>query len=271
VLASLSTGLPLILANRFEPERPLREGFATSTWLARDLETGGLAVVKTLHRDMRRERVVAEWFAEQPALLARLDHPSVVRLLHDGSGDEPPFFATEHLPGGSLEDLLAGGRHLGEREVARMALEVLGALEHAHAHGVLHGGLKPGNILFDGHGHACLTDFGPSREQLRAITMVGSTAGASMFLAPEQGAIPVPLGVGTDLYALGAIALHALTRGSPLALLGPDRDAELAKVREPLRGVLDRATRPDLSARFGSAREMAAALRDAVGVTSPER
>jgi serine/threonine protein kinase len=141
---------------------------------------------------MRREATV----------LTELDHPHVVRVLevlHDGDG---VAIAMQYAPGGSLDDLLAERGRLAPAQVVAVAAPVADALASAHRRGVLHGDVKPANILFTSDGEPLLTDFGVART-LGLVTS-DQVSGTAEYLAPEllDGAQPDPR---ADVYALAVV------------------------------------------------------------------
>ncbi|HKY67109.1 MAG TPA: serine/threonine-protein kinase, partial [Acidimicrobiales bacterium] len=209
---------------------------------------------------MRREATV----------LTELDHPHVVRVLevlHDGDG---MAIAMQYAPGGSLADLLAERGRLSAGQVVAVAAPVADALASAHRRAVLHGDVKPANILFTSDGEPLLTDFGVART-LGSVTS-DQVSGTAEYLAPEllDGAAPDPR---ADVYALAVVCYQALTGRPPYT--GPvplavaraadaglhDRLEDDPAVPAPLAAVVERAMARDPDERFATADELARALR----------
>ncbi len=140
------------------------------------------------------------------AVLADVDHPGLVRLL--GHGHDPatgtPWVARTFVEGEPLDDWAAGRP---PEEVGAVLAALLPALQHLHDRGLVHGDLKPANVLVDGAGLPHLTDFG-----LSGVAGASSAAGSLFFVAPEVlgGA---PRGPAADLFAAG-VMLHALLTGA---------------------------------------------------------
>ena len=156
---------------------------------------------------MRREATV----------LTELDHPHVVRVLevlHDGDG---VAIAMQYAPGGSLADLLAERGRLDPGQVVAVAAPVADALASAHRRGVLHGDVKPANILFTSDGEPLLGDFGVART-LGLVTSE-QIVGTAEYLAPEllDGAHPDPR---ADVYSLAVVCYQALTGRPPYTRRG---------------------------------------------------
>lgn len=147
-------------------------------------------------------------------LLARLDHPGLVRVHSADFSGEAPAFVLELLEGGSLQDRIQTGP-MPLDEARRVAEQVGEAVGYLHREGVLHRDLKPLNVLFDGQGNARLTDFGLARARgALTLTQTGELLGTPGYMAPEQVTDPRLVDARSDVYALGAI-LFALLTGSP--------------------------------------------------------
>lgn len=230
-------------------------------------------------RDLGRQRLERE-----AAALARVDHPNVVRLLGAGVAGGAPWLAMEYLATGrSLDDELAARAERREPFASHEILHIVGALleglEAAHTLGLVHRDVKPENVmLVPGAAESApdivkLLDFG--------LVKLGADRGRSMALgtpthmAPEQLA-GRDLGPWTDLYAVGVIAFELLTGALPFdgetasAVLreraAPQHDpfARAPDLAPPLAAFLARALAHDPADRFRAAREMRAALADAL-------
>jgi serine/threonine protein kinase len=167
-------------------------------------------------------------------LLARLDHPGIVRLLDAGEEDGAPWLVTEALPGGTLADL-------GPRpplEALWYASRVASALAHAHAAGVIHRDLKPSNVLLDASGSPRVVDFGLARDAAGVGDLTGSGAllGSLGYAAPEQVGGAKKADAKADVWALGAL-LHALLTGHPPYADAPTLGAWLARARSGFPGL----------------------------------
>ncbi|GGO70900.1 serine/threonine-protein kinase [Nocardioides deserti] len=150
-------------------------------------------------------------FEAEARLLARLDHPGLVRLLDVGTKRGRPYFVLELVDGGTVAALLPDAP-LDPSLVARVGAQVAEALAHAHARGVVHRDVKPANVLLTSEGAAKLADFGIARllgEDI-GVTRTGHTVGTIAYLAPEQ-VRGEGVGPAVDVYALGLLLLEALT------------------------------------------------------------
>ncbi|HEX5387616.1 MAG TPA: serine/threonine-protein kinase [Gemmatimonadales bacterium] len=201
-------------------ERPLGQGGMGTVWLGQrsDGRFDGAAAIKFLNFPLLsptgRER-----FRREGTLLARLTHPGIARLIDAGvSDDDQPFLVLEYIDGRHLERY-CDEEHLPPDRRLRLFLEVLGAVEHAHANLIIHRDLKPSNILVTREGRTKLLDFGIAK----LLNSEGEAAGHATrsesgtraltpeYAAPEQVA-GGPVTVATDIYALGVV-LYVLLAG----------------------------------------------------------
>ena len=193
-----------------------------AVWQATQTNTGRTVAIK--HYDRRQ----ADWplMAREVEKLASLDSArNIVRLIEVGWDDEQPWFVMERLTGGSLADRVRQGP-LPVETAVRLASEIARGLRQAHAAGVLHCDLKPGNVLLDAddiaQAEARLCDFG----QARLATDESPALGTLYYMAPEQVARDARPDARWDVFAFGAV-LHEMLTGRP-----PHRtrqtDAELA-------------------------------------------
>lgn len=173
-------------------------------------ETDGAAVALKLLRPARGAPTPSEEerFLREARLLARLDHPGIVRLLGAGRDDGILWHLTEALFGGSLAEL---GRQPPARALELVA-GVARALAHAHAVGIVHRDLKPTNVLLDKSGRPRVVDFGLARDSRSDSSAM--LIGTLHWAAPEQLVSAGRVDHKADVWALGAI-LHGLLVGEP--------------------------------------------------------
>ncbi|MFI0965299.1 protein kinase [Streptomyces sp. NPDC021080] len=208
-------GTGRLVAGRYRLLAKLGHGGMGTVWRARDeIMDREVAVKEPRVPDClpERERADAhERMRREARAAARLDHPAVVNVHDVAVVDGQPWIVMELVRGRSLGDALREGT-LGSREAARVGLEVLGALEAAHAAGVLHRDVKPDNVLLGPHGRVVLTDFGIARtEGETSLTDTGGFVGSPEYIAPER-VLGVRPGPASDLWSLGVV-LYAATEG----------------------------------------------------------
>ncbi|MFI9342849.1 serine/threonine-protein kinase [Streptomyces sp. NPDC052773] len=209
-------GAGRLIAGRYRLLAKLGNGGMGTVWRAKDETVDREVAVKEPrvpdHLPERERANAFERMRREARAAARLDHPAVVNV-HDVAVvvDGRPWIVMELVQGRSLGDALREGT-LNAREAARIGLEVLGALEAAHAAGILHRDVKPDNILLGRHGRIVLTDFGIAQiEGETNLTDTGGFVGSPEYIAPERvlGQRPGP---AADLWSLGVV-LYAATEG----------------------------------------------------------
>jgi hypothetical protein len=205
---------PGLIAGRYHPQRLLGRGGAKDVWLAHDLTLDrpvALSWLRTAGTDEdARARV-----RHEARLMARLgDHPRIVTVYDAIEEDGALLIVARFMAGGSLAERAAAApeRRLPVAEVLRLGDELADALDHAHAHGVVHRDVKPDNVWLGADGSAALGDFGIALEIGTAARTPGPT-GTPYYVAPEQ-ATGGGAGPAADLYALGA-SLYELLCGRP--------------------------------------------------------
>jgi eukaryotic-like serine/threonine-protein kinase len=183
-----------------------------SVLLCQDERLGREVAVKRLHADSPAD--VEQRFVREAKLGASLNHPNLVSVYDTAVDDEGVLIVMEYVPGESLASALRHGP-LGPRRVARMARELGGALDHAHAHGVVHRDVKPANVLLRDDAVTKLVDLGiATASDHTRITRSGTVLGTAAYMAPEQleGREPGP---SVDIYALAAVCYETLAGRRP--------------------------------------------------------
>ncbi len=208
-----------------------------------ELGRGGMATVYRA-RDLRHDRWVAlkvlrpelsamlgdQRFGREIRLTARLRHPHVLPVFDSGSAGSELWYVTPCIEGGSLRERLSRDGQLPLDDALGIARDVLGALAHAHAHGIVHRDIKPENVLLEGN-EAVVSDFGIARAMQEAsserLTETGLSLGTPTYMSPEQVTGDGTLDGRSDLYALACVLYEMLTGMPPHA--GPTAQAVLAK------------------------------------------
>ncbi|CAM5372797.1 non-specific serine/threonine protein kinase OS=Streptomyces alboniger OX=132473 GN=CP975_21350 PE=4 SV=1 [Streptomyces alboniger] len=208
-------GIGRLIADRYRLLAKLGHGGMGTVWRAKDETVDREVAVKEPrlpdHLPERERANAFERMRREARAAARLDHPAVVNVHDVAVVDGRPWIVMELVQGRSLGDALQEGT-LGAREAASIGLEVLGALEAAHAAGILHRDVKPDNVLLGRHDRVVLTDFGIAQiEGETNLTDTGGFVGSPEYIAPERvlGQRPGP---ASDLWSLGVV-LYAATEG----------------------------------------------------------
>lgn len=167
--------------------------------------------IKLLERNTGADDGLMERFIREMETAARMEHIHILPIYDYGVIDGAPYLVMRHLAGGDLQKRM---KLLGQpslAEVRALLMQIAGALDYAHARGVIHRDLKPANILFDEQGNAYLSDFGIAKV-LTDVTLTGTgqSIGTPAYMAPEQWT-GEEVDARTDLYALAALAYELLT------------------------------------------------------------
>jgi CHASE2 domain-containing sensor protein len=226
-----------------------------------------------------------ERFKSESRLAALIEHANVIPVYEAGEDDGLLFIAMRLVDGVDLDHLVTIGGPFAPERAARITTQIAGALDAAHARGLVHRDVKPANVLltFDEPEHAYLTDFGIAKQlgALTGITRAGEWVGTLDYLAPEQ-IRGDRVGVEADIYALTGLLYRCLTgstpfpRNSQAATMWAHLSAvppPVSRLREELRDadeVLARGLAKDPAQRFPSAGALAAAFARALGISSPE-
>lgn len=255
----------------FEIEQFIDQGAAGEVYAARQLNLGRRVALKVLSEHIATNRKMLERFRREAQVLARLDHPHIVRILGIGEHQGRPFAALEYVDGTSVDAVIERDGALSVADSLHIALTSAWALEHAHSHGVIHRDVKPANVLVSRQGLTKLADFGIVR-QLDAdmsMTATGVVLGTVDFMAPEQNTDSTHASPASDIYSLGVMLYCMLTGSLPFAGESPVRilDAKKAgkfaparsinrKVPERLDLIIHRMLTPNPSHRYASCSEL---------------
>jgi serine/threonine protein kinase len=234
---------------RYRLERRLGAGGMASVWLAHDERLGREVAVKVLSDVLAGDREYIARFEREARVAAGLNHANLVTIFDFAAADERPYLAMELVSGGTVAERIRD-RGFPAGDVERLAAELLAALEHIHAAGVIHRDLKPANVLIDDHDRFRLTDFGIAQpSDATALTQTGNVVGTMKYMAPEVRA-GHPATVRSDLYSLGVLLRDCGGEAVPslapvMAALAHDDPADRpASAREAAALVGDTATAP---------------------------
>jgi serine/threonine-protein kinase len=245
---------------------------------ATDEELGRDVAVKVLSARYAKDEALRRRFEREALAAARLSgNPNIVTIYDIEEHDGRPMIVMEYLPGGSLEDRIHGRGPCPPGQVVEWLEDSAAALDSAHAAGVVHRDVKPGNLLLDEHGHVHVADFGiASAAGLDSFTQTGTILGTAGYLSPEQ-AKGERAGAASDLYSLAVVAWELLTGRRPFQADSPTAEAAAHAHEQPpaissakpdlppgFDAIFARALAKDPSARYASAAEFVGDLRRAL-------
>ncbi len=252
----------------------LAHGGFGDVYLAEHVYLQTQAAIKVLHTHMEQEDIAP--FRREAAIVARLVHPHIVRVLEFAVEDGTPFLAMDYAPGGSLRKRLARGAPLPLHTVVSYVTQVASALHYAHSQNVIHRDVKPENMLIGRQNEILLSDFGialvaqSSRYQTQDMQEL---AGTVAYMAPEQ--MQYQAVANSDQYSLAVVVYEWLT--GELPFLGsfteiavkhtlatpPSLRERIPDFPAEVEAVVMRALAKDPKARFPTIEDFADALREA--------
>jgi eukaryotic-like serine/threonine-protein kinase len=266
------------LGGRYRLDERIAGGGMGDVWRGTDEVLGRTVAVKILLPALLDEPGFAERFRGEARTMATINHPGVVDVYDYGSDQQLAFLVMEYVEGDALSRTLSRVGRLTPARTMALVAQAADALQAAHANGIVHRDVKPGNLLVRPNGTLVLTDFGIARSALVGqLTVAGSVLGTASYISPEQASGEVAT-AASDVYALGVVAYQCLSGHRPFDGATPIEIA-MKHVREtprPLpadippsvRAIVDRALAKNPSERWPSASAMAAVARQAASALS---
>ncbi|MDQ8045444.1 MAG: serine/threonine-protein kinase [Patulibacter sp.] len=206
------------LAGRYELGSVLGIGGMAIVYEATQIDLERSVAVKVLNRNLAADDAFRRRFRREARLAAALDHPNIVTIHDFGEADEGMYLAMAMIDGETLADRVARER-LTAAEAMTILTRLASALDHAHARRLVHGDVKPQNVLLDRANGVYLADFGVAKSLTAAATATTGVMGTVRYVAPEQirGQQPTP---ASDLYSLAVVAYECLSGSHPYADVG---------------------------------------------------
>ena len=213
------------LASRYRLDGEIGHGGMAVVYHARDLQHGRDVAIKVVRPELA-VGLGTERFLREIHIAAAFQHPHILPVHDSGSADGLLYYVMPYVAGESLCDRLQRERQLPLIDALRIAYEVADALSYAHAHGVVHRDIKPGNIMLSGYPpasnadgwHAVVADFGLARAVLAAggerLTGTGCVVGTPEYMSPEQASGDETLDGRSDVYSLACV-LYEMLSGEP--------------------------------------------------------
>ena len=244
---------------------------------AHDTVLDRLVAIKVLAPHLTWDQEFVQRFLHEARSAARFEHPNIVTIYDVAQARGYHFIAMKYLEGRSLAEIIRREGPLPPERVAHLLAQIAQALDYAHAHGLIHRDVKPGNVIVGPQDQATLTDFGVAKALAGTrLTQSGVMVGTPAYMSPEQ-VKQQPTGPATDVYALGVVAYemlggrppfegdtphvlyaHVYEQPPPLSQVNP-------KVSPAVGAVVQKALAKEPGKRYGSAGAFAKALGQAVG------
>src|SRR6266542_3024814 len=249
-----------ILPARYRDVELVAHGAMGDIYRATDSTLGRVVAVKVLREAFLGDDGAQKRFAREARAAARVsNHPNIVMIYDVGESRGRPYFVMEHMTGGSLDQRLRNEGAQPPMRVVRWIDQAARALDHAHAHGIVHRDVKPGNLLLDDENDVRVGDFGiASAAGMASLTAAGTVLGTVGYLAPEM-----------------ATGHRPFERESPTAEAAAHVHAPVPSVSErsdlppAVDAVFERALAKDPADRHASGAEFVAGLRRALEASAP--
>jgi Protein kinase domain len=263
-----------VLDERYRIEEEIGRGGMGVVYRATHLSLGLPRAVKLITPQSARDPRYLERFRTEATAAARIDHPNVVAVHDFGEVDGQPYLVMEYVDGVDLQRLLEREGALEPERAVGLLRQIGDALDAAHAIGVVHRDVKPGNILVVGAGadeRALLTDFGLAKQLTAAPAAASELLGGTLAYASPEQLEGKPVDARSDVYSLGCVLYHVLTGRSPgVGQLSDDLTPVGASGSPPaFDAVIARARERDPERRFASAGELARAATEATRHPAP--
>lgn len=267
------------VAGKFRIVREIGRGGMGVVYEAEDTLLGRTVALKFLPAGLTADPEARDRFIQEARAASGLDHPNICNIHEIGETESGEMFiAMACYKGQSLKDKISAGP-MSPGEALSLAAQVAEGLAQAHAHGIVHRDIKPGNIYVTEEGTAKILDFGLAKlagEQ--RLTLPGTTMGTAAYMSPEQ-ARGEDVDARTDVWSLGVVLYEMVTGGVPFpgesdqavlraVLHDPPRPVKGLRPGFPagIEGVIARALAKDRARRTESAAAMAAELRELLGL-----
>ena len=220
------------LLARYRIDAPIGEGGMARVYRATDLTRGATVAVKVLREDLAEDREFVRRFRKEAQTLAQLNHPNIVRFIEFGNEGRLAFIVMDYIAGTTLRGrLLDVNAPLPPAELCSIVRQIGAALAHAHAQGIIHRDVKPGNIMLTSDGRALLSDFGIAK-MADSATITTVAPGTPAYSSPEQ-VLSRPLDYRTDIYSFGIVLYEMATGQRPFN--GDTAPETLASTTERIR------------------------------------
>ncbi|HET6712313.1 MAG TPA: Stk1 family PASTA domain-containing Ser/Thr kinase [Actinomycetota bacterium] len=204
-----------VLSDRYQVEARIGAGGMAEVYRGFDPVLNRTVAIKVLLPQMARDTSFVERFRREAQAAARLNQSNIVGVYDTGSDDGTQYIVMEFIEGRTLAEFMATGRRPTPVQAAEIAQKICAAIAAAHAQGVIHRDIKPGNVMITREGVIKVMDFGIARVLgPETAPQTSAVLGTASYLSPEQ-AQGGPVDARTDIYSLGAVLYELLTGRPP--------------------------------------------------------
>ena len=224
-----------LIGARYRLEKRIGQGGMAEVWLANDISLSRKVAVKMMKAQHNNDPIVVERFRREAQAVGNLSHPNIVTVYDVVENDGQQAVIMEYVEGMTLREVLDQKTRLSPSLTIHIGMAIASALDAAHASGIVHRDIKPGNILLTQTGRVMLADFGIAKAVNATeadLTNQNIMMGTAKYLSPEQ-VRGKPLDVRADIYSLGLVLYECLAGRVPFSGES-DVETALARVqREP--------------------------------------
>lgn len=267
----MSTGMIGTKIQSYQITHFIGKGGHGAVYRACHAETGQEYALKVILPERTNDEKLRIRFEREAEIIRDLQHPNIVNLIDSWNDEDGLWVLMEWCGGGDLREYLDRHGKVEPHRLSAILNDIAGALDLAHAAGIVHRDMKPDNILLDDNGVAHLTDFGiAKRAGYSSITGKGMIVGSPDYLSPEQ-ILGRELTPKVDIFALGIVIYELLSGEHPFAEIKEQLKMLMAIVREDVSPIIDlpdqwmiglnnlirRATAKDPDERFETVTELA--------------
>lgn len=273
-----------MLAN-YRIDRLLGEGGMGTVYQAYDVSLQRDVAIKLIHPHLASQPSFVDRFVQEARMMARLDHPGIVRVFALGRLGDMLYLPMEFIKGGNLrqllDELIRQKKWMPLNEALRLVQQLCQIVEYAHQKGILHRDIKPANLMLKPEPNdglpfrVVLTDLGLAKlAESLGLTQEGTSIGTPAYMSPEQ-ALGKPTDPRSDVYSLGILLYELVVGQLPFAIrtlsdavhyhteVQPPAPRSInPSVPEAVERVVLKALEKDPDKRYGSAQQLASALAD---------